>query len=408
MENRREGQHICYSLDTTVFAEVMAWVIGPGRGRRGPRHLEGGRSGRSDHGEGSDQCPRDLSRSTYRVDWRKPQQGLACLARPSAPVSSASLMLYPHLPAPCPIHWNLHRGGRGFPGKFWGAIGLPLLNVGICLMLLFLPLVDSKQANYPRFHPVLPGVPGSSWPSSSPVSTAVSPLHGPGRPIDVGLVVTLGVQPSLRVPGQLPGADPPQLLRRIRTPWTLARDGRGLAPDPPAGQERLFVLAGLLPWLAWPFSRAAALSTLIGGRPRGGARHHRLLGGAFPTGSTPGNAGPGGSGIGDEPAVGGSFSGSAMVVLVRTGAAGPGAAEALGDPLAWAVQITDQLRAGRFQEVETTLNLVAGPLKLSLGLSGMFCCWGRVASSDLLRSQLTGSYTMFSGLEIPPLKPKPA
>lgn len=42
--------------------------------------------------------------------------------------------------------------------------------------------------------------------------------------------------------------------------------------------------------------------------------------------------------------------GWAMVILVGPGLTG--AAEALGDPLAWAVQITDQLRAGRFQEVE--------------------------------------------------------
>ncbi|WP_304174932.1 autorepressor SdpR family transcription factor [Limnochorda pilosa] len=53
VEDRREGQHIIYSLDTTVFAEVMAWVMDlVGAGEAPATSKEDG-AGRSDHGEGS-------------------------------------------------------------------------------------------------------------------------------------------------------------------------------------------------------------------------------------------------------------------------------------------------------------------------------------------------------------------
>lgn len=199
--------------------------------------------------------------STYRVDWQEARRDwpawLALLAS-----FVASLMLYPHLPEQVPIHWNLHGEADGFAGKFWGAIGLPLLNVGIYLMLLFLPLVDPKRANYPRFIRFYRGF-------RVFMAFFFAGLHGVtlyaalGRPIDVGLVVTLGVSLLFVYLGNSLGRIRHNYFVGIRTPWTLANEEVWRRTHRLGG--RLFVLAGLLPWLAWPFSRAAALYALIGG-----------------------------------------------------------------------------------------------------------------------------------------------
>lgn len=55
VEDRRQGQQIIYSLDTTVFAEVMAWVmdlVKAGEAQAGSGSTEG--AWPSDVGEGSD------------------------------------------------------------------------------------------------------------------------------------------------------------------------------------------------------------------------------------------------------------------------------------------------------------------------------------------------------------------
>lgn len=54
VEDRRQGQQIIYSLDTTVFAEVMAWVMDLVRAGENQAALEpAGKASRSDVEEGS-------------------------------------------------------------------------------------------------------------------------------------------------------------------------------------------------------------------------------------------------------------------------------------------------------------------------------------------------------------------
>jgi uncharacterized membrane protein len=64
------------------------------------------------------------------------------------------IYFYPSLPNRIPILWNLKGEVNGYGSKFYGAFGIPLLNLGIYLLFLVLPyfaLPYTRRKNYALF-----------------------------------------------------------------------------------------------------------------------------------------------------------------------------------------------------------------------------------------------------------------
>jgi uncharacterized membrane protein len=60
-------------------------------------------------------------------------------------------VVYPSLPEETAIHWNLEGQPDDFGSRFTGAFAIPLLVSGLYLFFLFLPLIDPRRRNYPKF-----------------------------------------------------------------------------------------------------------------------------------------------------------------------------------------------------------------------------------------------------------------
>ena len=53
--------------------------------------------------------------------------------------------LWHQLPAQIATHFDLQGHANGYSSKSFGLIGIPLINIGIYLLLLFLPVIDPKR-----------------------------------------------------------------------------------------------------------------------------------------------------------------------------------------------------------------------------------------------------------------------
>lgn len=177
-----------------------------------------------------------VSRETVARDW----PALLVLAA----MFAAGIILYPHLPEMVPAHWNLRGEVDNYFNRFWGAFALPLVGGGIYLGMLFVPYLDPKRENYPRFAPAYRAVRlglvlfmGVLY-----AATLVVALGGPA--ILVGRVVPL----ALGLLFILIGSCLPQVRFNyffgVRTPWTLASEEVWRRTHRFSGPA--FVLAGLV------------------------------------------------------------------------------------------------------------------------------------------------------------------
>ena len=136
---------------------------------------------------------------------------------------AAAAYFYPQLPERVPSHWNIQGRVDGYSSRFWGAFGIPLMNAGIYLMMVFLPLIDPRRENYVKFaatYRILRLVLVCFFTGLYVVVI----LASLGYPVAVNRLVPLGVSLLFIVIGNYMGRFKHNYFVGIRVPWTLASE----------------------------------------------------------------------------------------------------------------------------------------------------------------------------------------
>lgn len=134
-----------------------------------------------------------------------------------------SLLAIPYLPNEVAIHWNVAGEPDGFTNKWWGALLLPILLTGIVALIVFLPKVDPRKENYEKFekvHRIFLHVFVLFLFSIHVVTLA----YNIGIPVQVDVVVPIGVGMLFIVLGNYMPKIKPNYFIGIRTPWTLENE----------------------------------------------------------------------------------------------------------------------------------------------------------------------------------------
>lgn len=154
-----------------------------------------------------------------------------------------SVWAYPRLPDVVTTHWNFKGEPDGYSSRLLAAGLLPLFLAVLPLIFRVLPKIDPKGENYAKFSEAYWLIANTVVLFLAGVHVAVL-LNAMGTPIDINLVVGLGVGLLLMVLGNYLGKVQPNWFMGVRTPWTLASDTVWRKTNRTAGW--LFVLAGLI------------------------------------------------------------------------------------------------------------------------------------------------------------------
>ncbi len=156
---------------------------------------------------------------------------------------AAAVYFYPQLPERVPSHWNVRGQVDGYSSRIWGAFGIPLMNAGIYLMMLFLPLIDPRRDNYVKF--------AGTYRLLRVVFVCfftglyvIIILAAMGYPISVDRLVPLGISLLFVFIGNYMGRIQHNYFVGIKVPWTLASEEVWRKTHRLAGP--LWVIAGLL------------------------------------------------------------------------------------------------------------------------------------------------------------------
>lgn len=134
-----------------------------------------------------------------------------------------SIIIYPKLPEQVPIHWNAAGEVDGYGSRVMGAFGLPLTNLGLVLLMKFLPAIDPKKHNYEKFkgfyHLFI-------WimvlfMTGLYLLTIAWAL---GYHLSISLFTKLGLGIMFMVLGNYMGKVRPNWFYGIKTPWTLENE----------------------------------------------------------------------------------------------------------------------------------------------------------------------------------------
>jgi uncharacterized membrane protein len=178
-----------------------------------------------------------------KITWRSEAFNLFLIAA----MFIASAIAYPSAPDTIPVHWGINGEPNGWGGKFEGLFLLPLMTAGIYLLLLFLPKIDPKRANYDKFGGVYRII-------RTLIVVFMAGLHGViiaqinGVAIDVSTAVMVMVGLMLAVLGNYFGKLKQTWFVGIRTPWTMTSELSWTKTHQLGG--KIFVVFGLLLALA--------------------------------------------------------------------------------------------------------------------------------------------------------------
>lgn len=153
----------------------------------------------------------------YPIDWRNDWPLWLVIAA----MFVIGALLYPQLPAEMPSHWNIRGQVDGTMPKPWGVYLLPLVTLSVYLLLLVLPRIDPKRANYREFA-------GAYRAFRLVLIVFMASLYGVvlasalGYALPVDRLVQAGVGLLFAVFGNFLGKVRHNYFVGIKTPWTLA------------------------------------------------------------------------------------------------------------------------------------------------------------------------------------------
>ncbi len=129
------------------------------------------------------------------------------------------LTVLDQLPDQIPTHWNFKGEVDGYGSPFV----LPLLNVGVYLLLLFIPLLDPKRKNYEFFANAYYKIRLALALFLSTLTVMII-LVGLGHDIKIDRVVIIGTLVLFAALGNYLTTVKPNWFVGFRTPWTLENE----------------------------------------------------------------------------------------------------------------------------------------------------------------------------------------
>lgn len=136
---------------------------------------------------------------------------------------AVSIALYPGLPDMIASHWNASGQVDGYMPKFWGVFLVPLLMLGFTALLIFIPRIDPKRANYAKFQDYYDGF-ILIFALFFFVIQLMILLWASGIPISPNLLFPVLIGALFYYIGILLDHTEPNWFVGIRTPWTLSSE----------------------------------------------------------------------------------------------------------------------------------------------------------------------------------------
>ena len=149
--------------------------------------------------------------------WRREAPALVVLAV----MWIASVVSWPLVDEPIPMHWNASGEVDRAGGKAEGLLLLPAITSGLFLLLTFLPRVDPARANYGLFAGTYRLI-RVSFVAFMGLVHAIVLATAFGADVDMFYVMPIGLGALFLVLGNAMGKVRPNFFAGIRTPWTLA------------------------------------------------------------------------------------------------------------------------------------------------------------------------------------------
>lgn len=158
------------------------------------------------------------------------------------------IIFYPYLPDKIPMHWNFKGEIDRYGSKFEGTFAIPLMVFLIYLGFLYLPYIDPKRENYPKFERVYQIIKYLFVIALSILhySVIVSALGGPRDLIPKITPITIGI--LFIILGNYMPRIKYNWFVGVKTPWTLSNEEVWRKTHRVSGY--LFVVGGILMLLA--------------------------------------------------------------------------------------------------------------------------------------------------------------
>lgn len=150
---------------------------------------------------------------------------------------------YQNFPDRVASHWNIEGVADGYSGRLSAAFLLPVLNLGLYLMLLFLPRLDPLKERYREFIGIYNKV-KFLMASFLFVLYVLTGLNGLGIDVNFGFMFPILIGALLSVTGYLLRHVKKNWFFGIRTPWTISSEV--VWEKTAIFSSRLFIAGGIL------------------------------------------------------------------------------------------------------------------------------------------------------------------
>lgn len=154
-----------------------------------------------------------------------------------------SILSYPHMPQQVPTHWNVHGEVDDYSSKLFNAVLLPGLLIFIYVILVVMPKIDPKKANYKKFESVYYLIMVATILLLIALQI-ITTLVALGYDINIPLIVSEMVGVLFIVIGNYLPRARQNFFMGIRTPWTLSSEK--VWDRTHRLSSKIFVIAGLL------------------------------------------------------------------------------------------------------------------------------------------------------------------